>query len=297
MTRTEPLALALLLSLSVHAEPLAPDAETLARGEALYHQAGCVGCHSPPGADRPPLSGGRDNPTIFGTFYAPNISPDPVDGIGGWTEADFFRAMREGRAPDGRRYWPTFAYMAFTKMSDEDIHALWTWLSSQPAVKGTVPENEPRYPEAGLRFWRAFAFEPGPLEPDPTQSEQWNRGRYLTQAVGYCDQCHSPRGRTGFIKRGKYMGGGANPGKQEIHPNLTPDPEHGLADWSAEEIARFLGDGVKPGGDRARTDWVMHEKIVDSYSWWSEEDRLAIGVYVTSLPPVDFDPERFYADW
>ncbi|MCB9763779.1 MAG: c-type cytochrome [Alphaproteobacteria bacterium] len=268
--------------------------DAVARGEALYHTAGCVGCHSPPGSDRPPLSGGRDNPTVFGTFYAPNISPHPTDGIGGWTEADFFRAMREGRSPEGDAYWPTFAYMAFTKMSDEDLSALWAYLSSQPPVEGTVPANTPKYGKGALGLWRLFEFDAGPLAPDPDQTEQWNRGRYLVQAVGYCDQCHTPRRRTGFLMKRKYMGGGANPGKDELHPNLTPAA---LVGWTEDDLVRFLGTGEKPDGSRARPDWVMHEKIEDSYSWWSEADRRAIAVYILSLEPVDFDPAAIYADW
>ncbi len=280
-------SLVLLLTTGLGDSESAPISQ-IAKGEQLYHVAGCVGCHSPPGREH--LSGGRDNPTLFGTFYAPNISSHE-DGLAGWQEEDFFRAMREGRSPEGARYWPTFAYMAFTKMSDPDISALWAYLQSQPAVPGTVPENEPRYPDVGLRHWRMRAFDSGPLAADPEQSEQWNRGRYLVQAVGYCDQCHTPRRGTGVLKQRQYMGGGANPGKEEFHPNLTPDPSYGIPDWQAEDIARFLETGLKPDGTATRTDWVMHEKVEDSYSWWSWEDRLAIGVYLKSLPPVENDPQ------
>ena len=48
-----------------------------------------------------PFAGGRALKTPFGTFYGPNITPHPQAGIGRWSEADFMRAMREGRRPDG----------------------------------------------------------------------------------------------------------------------------------------------------------------------------------------------------
>lgn len=279
--------------------PAPADDPVAARGEQLYRVAACVGCHSlpdgwPERGEPAPLAGGRDNPTMFGTFYAPNISPDPVVGIGAWTEDDFFRAMRQGRSPSGRIYWPTFPYMAYTKLSDEDIHALWTYLRSQPAVGGEEHENRPVgvYRLPGLiRVWRALEFRAGPLEPDPSQSEAWNRGAYLVKAVTYCDQCHTPRGKTGLMQRRHYLAGGANPGKGEIHPNLTPDPEHGLGAWSVEQIASFLENGVKPNGETAYEPWIMAEKIQDSYRWLSQEDRMAIALFLKSVPADDFDPD------
>lgn len=261
------------------------------RGAQLYRAAGCVGCHSPPGREH--LSGGRDNPTAFGTFYAPNISPHPADGIGGWTEADFVRAMREGVSPEGRMYWPTFPTMAYTHMSDADLHALWEYLRTQPAVPGTVPPHQPRrvYSLPGLlRLWRAVEVDEGPLRPDPTRSEQWNQGAYLVRAVTYCDQCHTPRNRAGMLQERRHMGGGGNPGKAEVHPNLTPDPTNGLPDWTEGDLVRFLRTGQKPDGSFAREDQVMAEKVRDSTRYLSEAELRAIAVYVLELEPVDYDP-------
>jgi len=265
------------------------------RGAALYRTASCVGCHSPPFSDGEHLGGGRDLPTIFGVFYAPNISVDPEAGIGEWSEADFVRAMRHGRAPDGRRYWPTFPYMAYTKMTDDDFHDLWVYLSEQPATSvPSIPhEVKFRYNLPGLMvLWRAMGFRVGPLQDDPEQSAQWNRGRYLVEAVSYCDQCHSPRNRLGLIQKRRYMAGGANPGKADVHPNLTPS-EVGLAGWTPQDIATYLGTARKPDGTTTPSKDIMAEKIHDSFSHHSEADRLAIGVYVNSLPPNDFDPSEW----
>jgi mono/diheme cytochrome c family protein len=274
--------------------PVPADAsETLRRGAELYRTSACVGCHTPPFDDGEHLGGGRDLPTVFGVFYAPNISPDPEAGIGTWEEEDFVRAMREGRAPDGRRYWPTFPYMAYTKMSDEDIHALWVYIADQEpvAVQSKPHEVKARYSLPGLmRVWRAMGFRAGPLEEDPNQDAQWNRGRYLVEAVSYCDQCHSPRNRLGLIQQRRYMAGGANPGKADVHPNLTPAEGVGLADWSAQDIATYLAGN--PDKSTLPKN-IMAEKIHDSFSYYEDEDRLAIGVYLNSLPPNDFDP----AEW
>ena len=276
--------------------PSAEASAVLLRGAELYRTASCVGCHSPPFDDAEHLGGGRDLPTMFGVFYAPNISPDPEHGIGTWSEDDFVRAMREGIAPDGRRYWPTFPYMTYTKMSDEDLRALWTYLSAQPAAAAAdIPHkvNAPyRYPGM-LRIWRAMAFRDGALLDDPAQSPEWNRGRYLVRAVSYCDQCHTPRGSLGLVKQQHDMAGGANPGKADVHPNLTPDPIVGIGTWSEPDIARYLASGVKPDGSTTEATDIMAEKIHDSFSYYSEADRAAIARYLVSLPPNDFDPAQW----
>ena len=233
---------------------------------------------------------------MFGVFYAPNISPHPTEGIGDWNEEDFLRAMREGRAPDGRRYWPTFPYMAYTNMSDGDIHDLWVYLSAQdPVDVPSIPhEVRTRYSLPGLMaLWQALGFRQGPLESDPTQSEQWNRGRYLVQAVSYCDQCHSPRNRLGLIQERRYMAGGANPGKADVHPNLTPAAGVGLSDWTALDIASYLATAQKPDGSITPETDIMAEKIHDSFGYYNESDRLAIGTYLQALEPNDFDPSEW----
>ena len=303
-----PAALALLgCTLSAHVErlpdatapvpPLAAEVDpVLARGARLYRTASCVGCHSPPFADATHLGGGRDLPTMFGTFYAPNISPDPVHGIGTWTEDDFIRAMRDGRAPDGHRYWPTFPYMAYTNLDSADLHALWVYLQAQPPVDTPSRPHEvnPPYSTPGmLALWRGVAFRRGPLEPDPEQSAAWNRGRYLVEAVSYCDECHTPRTGLGLMRRKHYLAGGANPGKADVHPNLTPHPTAGIGTWSVDAIATYLKTGRKPDGTQTPADNIMAEKIMDSFAYYTDAERHDIAVYLASLPPDPFAPE----DW
>lgn len=287
----------------VHEERL-PDAEppvpmavgadpVYARGAALYRTASCAGCHSPPFSDATHTGGGRDLPTIFGVFYAPNISPHPTAGIGGWSEADFTRALREGRAPDGRPYWPTFPYMTYTRLTDEDVHALWVYVSEQPPVDTPSRPHEirPAYRSPGLLgVWRSLAFRPGPLPADPERDEVWHRGRYLVRAVSYCDQCHTPRNRLGLPLKRHDLAGGANLGKFDIHPNLTPHPEAGIGRWTVEQIATYLATARKPDGTVTSPDDIMAEKIRDGFSYYDEADRRAIAVYLRSVPADDFDP-------
>jgi mono/diheme cytochrome c family protein len=92
-------------------------------GRYLAMTGGCVGCHGPG------LSGGPI-PGVPPDFPpATNISPT---GIGGWTDADFFRALREGRRPDGSALNPFMPWMATRQMTDDEIKALLVYLRTVP---------------------------------------------------------------------------------------------------------------------------------------------------------------------
>ena len=240
--------------------------------------------------------GERDLPTMFGVFYAPNISSHETQGIGDWTEDDFYRAMREGRAPDGRRYWPTFPYMTYTNMSDEDIHAFvglyaCPTFNEEPSIPHRV---KVKYRLPGLMaVWQTIGFRSGPLEADATQSDEWNRvdiwfkrSAIVTNAIrlGIDSDCCEQR---------RHMAGGANPGKADVHPNLTPAVGVGLADWTEEAIAHYLATGEKPDGSVTPEKDIMAEKIHESFQYYNEADRLAIEVFLRSLEPNDFDPSEW----
>ena len=108
----QPIAAALALALLTAASPAAADEDASGRGEYLVRAGGCFSCHTAAGGQ--PLAGGRALATPFGTFYTPNITPDPDTGIGRWTDAQFLRALREGVRPGGANYFPVFPYPSFT---------------------------------------------------------------------------------------------------------------------------------------------------------------------------------------
>src|SRR5262245_26118249 len=66
--------------------PASPD--PVARGAYVFAAGGCAACHTAPGDAAKPLAGGRALKTPFGTFYTPNLTPDPETGLGSWSEAD-----------------------------------------------------------------------------------------------------------------------------------------------------------------------------------------------------------------
>jgi len=93
------------------------------RGRYLADIAGCHGCHGTG------LSGGP----VAGPPGLPPASNLTTAGIGDWTEADFVRAMRNGRRPDGSSLDPFMPWEVFGKMTDDELHALWLYLRSVPA--------------------------------------------------------------------------------------------------------------------------------------------------------------------
>lgn len=271
------------------AAPAAPDAgasERLQKGEYLLRAGGCVSCHTEKAADAPFLAGGRPVESPFGTFFGPNITPDPATGIGRWTEEDFERALRRGLSPAGRHYYPAFPYTAYSRMRRDDVAALWAYLQTVEPVRR---ENRPheltwfaRF-RPGLGVWKFLHFRPAVFEASSDQSEEWNRGAYLSQALSHCAECHSPRTRTGGLKPGLLYSGGRI-GGGDVAPNITPDRDTGIGRWRATHLQRYLDFGMDPDGDFAGS--AMADVIREGTSHLTDEDRQAVVVYLRALEPI-----------
>lgn len=269
--------------------PEAPDEQvddTVIRGEYVFRAAGCFACHTDTAAGGEMLAGGPAVATAFGTFYAPNITPDPVHGIGGWSEADFFRALREGVAPDGSHYYPAFPYTSYTGASDQDLRDLKAYLDTVPPVARPSRPHELSFPYSWrplLAAWKWQNFEPGRFEPDPARPDSWNRGAYLTVALAHCAECHTPRGRLGGWDRDAWMAGSRDGPTGERVPNITPDPGSGIGNWSQGDVAWLLLTGATPIGDVVGGS--MGAVIEHGTRHLTNEDRQAIAEYLMSLPP------------
>lgn len=258
------------------------------RGEYLAAAGGCVGCHTEDRKDAARFAGGRALATPFGTFYGPNITPHQEAGIGRWTEADFVRAMRQGVRPDGANYFPAFPYPSYTKMSDADLRDLWAYLRALP------PSAQASKPHAlGVLYrwrfavsgWKWLYFTPGPFAPDPKASAQVNRGAYLTQALGHCGECHTPRNFLGGPKRDRYLAGGKGAEGKGV-PNLTPTRLKKLSD---KDLKDLLTTGLTPDGDVPAK--AMAEVIENTTSKLTPADLDALIAYLRSLPPLPEEPK------
>jgi mono/diheme cytochrome c family protein len=257
-----------------------PTTDTLARGKALVEAADCAGCHTADAAK--PFAGGKRIDTPFGGIYSPNLTPDRETGLGTWSDEAFLRALRDGVAPGGSRYYPAFPYPYFTKLTRDDILAIRAYLATLAPVHNVTPRPELRWPlnhRIVMRVWNFLFFRPGPLEPDQAKSPQWNRGAYLVEGAAHCGACHTPKNMFGANKPGQAYGGGLVQGW--FAPRLDAAPRSGLKSWSADDLVEYLQSGRN---GRSQADGPMAEVVVNSTSKMADSDVRAIATYLKDLP-------------
>ena len=271
--------------LSLSDKPYTPNP---ANGEVIFNAGGCSSCHAVPNQpDRTRLGGGLAIPSPFGTFYAPNISPDQSDGIGRWSETDFVNAVMRGVSPGGTHLFPSFPYTSYAHATVQDVRDLFAFLKTLPAVSGKVRDHDLPFPfniRRNIGIWKLLFFDDKPFAPDPSRSAAWNRGAYLVNSFGHCAECHSPRNFLGGIIAAQRFAGGPNPEGEGWVPNIT---EKGLSDWDEKDIAYFLETGQTPDGDSAGGAMT---RVIKNTSQLSDQDRTAIADYVKLLPPVEGPP-------
>jgi mono/diheme cytochrome c family protein len=257
----------------------------LANGQTTFNAGGCSSCHAVPGQpDRLKLGGGLALASPFGTFYVPNISPDPTDGIGRWTEGQFVTAVTKGVSPSGTHYFPAFPYTTYTHARVSDIRDLFAYLKTLAPVPGKVRDHDVPFPfniRRNIGIWKWLFMDTRPFMPDTARPAQWNRGAYLVNSLGHCAECHSPRNFLGGIVAAQRFAGGPDPDGKGWVPNIT---QKGISDWSEKDVAYFLESGQTPDGDSAGGSMVS---VIRNISQLSEADRSAIATYIKSLPPVD----------
>ena len=128
------------------AAPAAAQQGPNARGEYLSRIMDCGGCHTPGAlAGQPDMTRSLAGSAIgfgipqIGVFYPPNLTSDRETGLGGWSEAEIVRAVREGVRPDGRVLAPVMPWQAYSALTDADARALARYLRSLPPVRHEVP--------------------------------------------------------------------------------------------------------------------------------------------------------------
>ncbi len=282
----------LTIPASVPAAALPPYAPNLANGKTMFNIGGCASCHAVPNkdpdkVDRTRLGGGMALPCPFGTFYVPNISPDPNDGIGNWSEADFISALWDGTARGGRHLYPAFPYTSYRHMKLDDVRDLFAYLQTLPPVQGRVRGPDLSFPfniRRMVGIWKLLFLRGGRFVPDPAKSAQWNRGAYLVNGPGHCAECHSPRDALGAIIESERFAGGPTPDGKSWVPNITPVGLQHSEDgpWAEKDIASFLDDGMTPSGDFSGG---LMADVISNTSLLPAADRTAIANYIASLPP------------
>jgi mono/diheme cytochrome c family protein len=252
----------------------------LSRGRYLAILGDCAGCHTY--AHGPAYSGGRPMHAIFGTVYSVNITPDKATGIGGWTSAQFYRALHEGIAADGHHLYPAFPYFYFAKMSRADSDAIFTYLKTLKPVHRPPTPNALIFP-TDLRImmagWDLLFLDKSPFKPDPKKSAEWNRGAFIVNGPGHCAACHTPKNIFFADKSSEAFRGTTVDGW--FAANLTASPRDGMGQWTKAEIVQYLKTGLNR---HARAAGAMQEVIMDSTSKMTNSDIAAIATYLKSLP-------------
>src|SRR6202030_2286954 len=256
-------------------------ASSIAQGEALAAAGHCASCHT--GPDGQPFAGGYGVNTPFGIIYGSNLTPDPKTGIGMWSLKAFERAMHEGVSRDGSHLFPAFPYYAYTKLSDDDVKALYAYLMTRPAVGATARTNTVPFPlkiRAFQEGWKLLFFRSGRYRTDPSKSGQWNRGAYLAEAVADCSGCHTARNFLGAEKThnpyaGSEVGRWIAPALTAANPSPIP--------WTEQEMFTYLRTGASPlhGATGATMTDVIRESL--ALPIVPDSDVRAITLYIAEF--------------
>ncbi|MES2104037.1 MAG: cytochrome c [Pseudomonadota bacterium] len=264
--------------------------ELVARGAYLARAGNCMGCHTLRGGA--PYAGGRAIQTPFGSFYSPNITSDKVNGIGNWTQENFWQSIHAGKARDGSMLYPAFPYPNYTRITRADADALFAYLQSVPAASRQNQAHDLRFPYNQrylLGIWRALYFTPEAYQQDTAQSPDWNRGAYLVQGLGHCSACHTSRNALGASINETLLGGGILSGQEWYAPSLTSENEIGLGHWQTSRINDLLKTGATTTGSMTGP---MAEVVTESLQYLSDADINAMSVYLKSLPQTRTDVDK-----
>ncbi|HVI50525.1 MAG TPA: cytochrome c [Candidatus Sulfotelmatobacter sp.] len=265
-------------------------AEQVEQGRYLARAGDCVACHTAPGGKE--FAGGLGIDTPIGRIYSTNISPDPKNGIGAYSFADFDKALRQGIAKDGHALYPAMPYPSYTMVSDADAKALYAYfMSGVEAVDAPNRSSDIPWPLSmrwPLRIWGRLYGQTQPFQAVSAHDAAWNRGAYLVEGLGHCGSCHTPRG-IGFQEKamrpgdgGDYLAGARIDGW--FAKSLRGEQASGLGAWTEADIVQFLKTGRT---SRSAVFASMAEVVGHSTQYLSEEDLSSIARFLKSLPPSD----------
>lgn len=250
------------------------------RGAYLARASGCIACHTNAEKGGAPLAGGAPLKTQFGTFFPPNLTPDPQYGIGDWTVTDFAQAVRQGVSPEGDPYYPTFTYPFYADFTDQDIADLWAAFQTVGPVAKAAPPHVVGFPfdqRWGLKLWRAAFLTDPKTEPVAGQSDEWNRGRELVRGATHCGACHTTRNVVGArIADAVFSGNSDLPGSDRA-PSILSDTlrERG---WTVANLSYALQSGITPTGDVFGGS--MGEVVQGGTKFLTKADRRAMATYI-----------------
>ena len=256
--------------------------DVIKRGEYLAHAADCLACHT--GKNMAAYAGGfAFNLPMIGTIYSTNITPDKQTGIGNYTDAQFLAAVHRGKRQDGQNLYPAMPYASYTYMTDADALAIKAYLFTLPAVSAPARANQLNFPfnqRALLTAWNMFFSPDTRFAVNTAQIADWNRGAYLTEALGHCGECHTPRNLMYALDNRKKFAGALTAGWRAY--NISADDKSGLGAWSDASLTSYLATGHAEGHGGAAG--PMGEASDNSLTYLTPGDIHAMVVYLRSVP-------------
>jgi mono/diheme cytochrome c family protein len=259
-----------------------PGGDLVARGKYLAAAADCAACHTGPGGT---LVGGRPFRSPFGTLYSSNITPDKTVGVGDYTDDEWVSALREGVGRGGKHLYPAMPYSNYTQMSREDALAIKAYIMTLPASDTAPPANNLRFPfniRFLMVFWNYLYNPDHRFAPDAAHDAAWNRGAYLAEALGHCQQCHTPRNFLQGLQTTKAYAGAVQQGWMAY--NITSDTKSGVGDWSEDQLATYLSSGH--ADNHGVASGPMAEAVSYSLRYLTPEDAKALAHYVKAIPAI-----------
>jgi mono/diheme cytochrome c family protein len=263
---------------AARAAPAGYDRAEVVRGAALAALGNCRTCHTADGGAA--YAGGKPLQTPFGTIYSTNLTPDPETGIGRWSADDFRRAMHEGVSRRGRHLYPAFPYDHFTRVTDEDVAAIYAFVMTREPMRARRPPNRLVFPanvRPLLAVWKFLYFEPGRFVARAGQSAEWNRGAYLVEGLAHCGACHTPRNAAGAEKKDEPLSGGEAEG---WHAPALAAASRAPVPWTEQALYAYLRTGFDADHGLAAGPMAP---VADSLATVPEADVRAIAVYLADL--------------
>lgn len=264
--------------------PQQRDPALVERGRYLVEiAANCGFCHATRGPDRRVLPGmNLAGGLVFSgpgfRWVAPNITPDAETGIGRWTDDQIVTAIREGYRPDGSLLGPGMPVEMYRQVSDRDLRAILAYLRTTQPVKHIVTERS-------TYSFPLTSYEPVASVAEPADNPE-SRGAYLAGPLAHCIGCHTPFVPNERRRDWSRTGAGGvvfeGPWGVVLTANITSDKEHGIGNWTDEQIIRAITEGVSANGRQLAPPMRGQAPVLARLSGRDLHDLIA---YLRSLAP------------
>ncbi len=283
--------------------------ERLARGKYLVENVtGCLGCHS----DRVPDQfnfpvkeetlgrGGflfsKKLMGLPGDLYSRNITPYNLND---WTNGELVRVLRSGVNKQGKVLFPLMPYQHLAKLCQEDLYSIVAYIRTLKPIAYDPPPTHLEFPVNFIV--KTIPRDAGPYPPAPDKKNLLAYSAYMTNATA-CYDCHTPVDEHGQPVPGMDFAGGMvfhfPDGSTLRTPNITPDKNTGIGEWTKDFFIKRFRTGKKMADLHAPVNLGEFNTFMPwmEYGNMTDEDLGAIYDYLhDQVKPVKHKVEKFTA--